>query len=298
MDYIFKNISECIMCGSSSYKVLGKRLNKSQGHFPSNKLGVTTTVVKCRSCGLIYSNPMPIPNDFNDHYGVPPEQYWNDKYFEVDPSYFKGEIEWLEKLKPTVSGMKSLDIGAGIGKQMVALSRYGFESYGLEPSEPFYNRAIERMDIQKSRLQNTTIEKAIYEENLFDFISFGVVLEHLYDPAMAIAKALSWLKPGGLIHIEVPSANWLISRIVNLSYQFRGMDYVSNISPMHAPYHLYEFTLDSFHKNSLQKNYKLVDSGYYVCKTFLPKIVDPVIKKVMQKTDTGMQLVVWLSKNK
>jgi len=34
--------------------------------------------------------------------------------------------------------MKSLDIGAGIGKQMIALSKSGFETYGLEPSKQHF----------------------------------------------------------------------------------------------------------------------------------------------------------------
>ena len=40
-----------------------------------------------------------------------------------------------------------LDIGAGIGKQMIALAKVGFATYGLEPSEPFYHRAIEKMGV-------------------------------------------------------------------------------------------------------------------------------------------------------
>ena len=55
----------------------------------------------------------------------------------------------------------------------------------------------------------------------FDFISFGAVLEHLYDPDFAISRALQWLKPDGLIHLEVPSANWLVRRSVNAYFRLR-----------------------------------------------------------------------------
>jgi 2-polyprenyl-3-methyl-5-hydroxy-6-metoxy-1,4-benzoquinol methylase len=44
----------------------------------------------------------------------------------------------------------------------------------------------------------------IFPEAHFDFITFGAVLEHLYDPSMSIHKAMSWLKPSGIMHIEVP----------------------------------------------------------------------------------------------
>src|SRR5688572_21920223 len=98
--YTFNYISNCNMCGSSTdnHKILGKRLNRSQGKHPTNKIGITTTICKCNVCGLIYSNPQPIPFDLQDHYGIPPEEYWNKDYFSIDETYFKNEIEKLKKL--------------------------------------------------------------------------------------------------------------------------------------------------------------------------------------------------------
>ena len=105
------------MCGAdtSTHKVLGKRLNKSQGKNPKRKLGITTTVCECTNCGLIYSNPQPIPFDIQDHYGVFPEEYWKESYFELNDNYFQGEISRLKQLMDFNPGMKSLDIGAGLG---------------------------------------------------------------------------------------------------------------------------------------------------------------------------------------
>lgn len=297
--YKIKYIENCDMCGATkdNFRVLGKRLNTSQGINPSKKIGITTTVCRCNNCNLIFANPLPVPKNISDHYGIPPENYWTENYFKIDPAYFKGEIEWMKSLIPLEKGMKSLDIGAGIGKQMIALERVGFDTYGFEPSEPFYKRAIEKMGIPQNKLQLTSIEEAEYENDFFDFISFGAVLEHLYFPSDAIQKALKWLKPGGLIHIEVPSSKWLTNRILNKFYQLRGSDYVTNISPMHAPFHLTEFSLDSFAKNAQLNNYKIKDYGYYVCDTYLPKILDPILKPYMQRTNSGMQLCVWLEKS-
>ena len=267
--YSIKYIHVCNMCGATeeSFSVLGKRLNKSQGKNPAKKTGLTTTVCKCNNCGLVFANPLPIPENINDHYGVPPETYWKDEYFKVDENYFITEIEWLKKLMDIKPGMKSLDIGAGIGKQMIALEKIGFDAYGLEPSIPFHERAISKMNIRPDKLKLTSIEAAEYDHDYFDFISFGVVLEHLYDPSDAIKKALKWLKPGGLIHVEVPSSKWLINRVVNFAYKIKGLDYVGNISPMHTPFHLYEFTVDSFKENSKRNNYKIKDYCHYVCQT-------------------------------
>lgn len=177
------------------------------------------------------------------------------------------------------------------------MSKVGFETYGFEPSEQFYERAISKMGINPDRLQLGMIEKTEYPENYFDFISFGAVLEHLYDPSDSILKAMKWLKPNGIIHIEVPSSDWLIAKIINLYYKLRGTDYVSNLSPMHEPFHLHEFGLKSFQEHGRQHGYELVSYEYYVCLTYMPKFIDYILKPYMKKTNTGMQLCVWLKKN-
>lgn len=296
--YYFNYIENCNMCGSdtSSHKILGKRLNTSQGKNPLKKIGITTSIAKCTDCNLIYTNPLPIPFDIQDHYGVPPENYWKESYFTYDPNYFQPEIKQLRELLTIKPGMKSLDIGAGLGKAMIALEKAGFDTYGFEPSKSFHERAISKMGIDPEKLQLGVIEVMEYAENHFDFISFGAVLEHLYDPSGSIEKALKWLKPGGIIHIEVPSSDWLVNKLINTFYKITRGDYVGNLSPMHDPYHLYEFSLKCFLKHSQTHGYDIAKHEYFVCETFLPKILDVIIKPYMKMTKTGMQLTVWLRK--
>lgn len=298
MKYQFLNIEKCNMCEApaSSFKTLGKRLNKSQGFNPKNKIGITTTIQQCTNCKLIFANPLPIPASLQDHYGMPPESYWTESYFHIDENYFAGVLEWIKSIKNFDKNAKALDIGAGIGKSMIALERAGFKAYGIEPSNPFYERATGIMNIDRDKIKNLPIEEAQFKENDFDFITFGAVLEHLYNPSEALDKAIKWLKPGGLIQLEVPSSDWLTNKIVNRVYKLRGMDYVSNLSPMHEPFHLYEFSLQSFIENSEKHGYEIADYKYYVCDTYLPKAMDFILKPYMRRTNKGMQLAVLLRK--
>ena len=298
LQYKFNYIEKCNMCGSSTskHKILGKRLNQPQGKNPRNKQGITTTVCKCTACDLIYANPQPIPFDIQDHYGIPPEIYWTKEYNVIHDNYHLPEIKILKKLIDFKEGMKSLDIGAGVGKLMVALSRVGFDAYGIEPSISFYEKAIELNKISINKLKLAMIENADYPENYFDHISFATVLEHVYDPSDSIIRAMKWLKPNGIMYIEIPSSAWLVSKIINLYYFVTGTDYVGNISPMHAPFHLYEFGLNSFKEHSKSNNYEIAHHEYYVCDTYMPKIVDYIIKPYMKRTNKGMILSVWLRK--
>ena len=299
INYIFKSVTNCNMCNhqSTTHKILGQRLNQSQGLHPKKKTGITTTIVKCSNCDLIYSNPQPIPENLQDHYGIPPEDYWKPKYFNIDPTYFSVQIQKAKELINFQQGMKALDIGAGIGKGMISLANAGFDTYGFEPSQTFRQKAIEEMKINPDKIKLGGIEDVDFPENSFEFISFGAVLEHLYDPNESIKKAIHWLKPNGIIHIEVPSSKYLITKLFNLYYKIIGSNYVSNLSPMHEPYHLYEFGLKSFKENGELLNYKIADYEYSVASIYhIPKVFQPILKWYMKKTNTGMQITVWLKK--
>ncbi len=286
------------MCGSDAgtHEILGKRLNRSQGKNPRNKIGISTTVVKCGQCGLVYANPLPIPADIQDHYGVLPEEYWNAEYFKEHDDYFRQEILTLKTLYSFKEGDKALDIGAGIGKCMKALSKAGFDVFGIEPSRQFYEAAISRGNIDPTRLTQDSIENAGFPTDFFDFVTFGAVLEHLYDPAESIRKTMQWVKTGGILQIEVPSSDWLVSKVLNTFYRIQGLDYVTNISPMHEPYHLYEFSLKTFQKYAEQNSYEIAYHQYYVCETYLPAAMDWILIPYMKATNRGMQLCVWLRK--
>ena len=297
--YSFNYIDTCNMCGSKAdkHKILGQRLNQSQGFNPKSKIGISTTVMKCTTCNLIFSNPQPVPFDIQDHYGVTPENYWRPEYFIVDKEYFGHQIKTTKDLSQFKDGMKALDIGAGLGKCMIALTNAGYDVYGFEPSVPFHQKAVEKMNIPVEKLKLGMIEEVDYPENNFEFITFGAVLEHLYDPAAAIKKAMKWLKPGGLLHIEVPSSKYLIPKMFNFYFRLRGTNYVNNISPMHRPFHLYEFGIDSFKFHSDLNNYEIAHEEYYVCDVyFIPKLFHGILKWYMGKTNKGMQLAVWLRK--
>lgn len=233
-----------------------------------------------------------------DHYGIPPDDYWVESYFRNDSNYFAEELRKAKELINFHVGMRALDIGAGLGKCMIALSSAGFDVEGFEPSVTFREKAIERMGISPDKLKLGMIEEVDFPSEYFDFITFGAVLEHLYDPSKAISKALKWIKKDGVIQIEVPSSDWLISKLVNFFYKITGTNYVTNISPMHEPYHLYEFTLQSFLENGKVNNYQVISYEYAVCSlVHIPRFLHPLFRWYMHKTNTGMQLTVWLKRS-
>lgn len=288
------------MCGAESkdQTYFGRRLDSRQGLFPKRKGGISLSIFRCRSCGLLYPNPMPIPGNIGEHYDVAPEEYWPESYLKIEPNILAGEIQTFRM----IAGREpeeccALDVGAGIGKGMRALENAGFEVFGIEPSNSFRKAAISRMKIQEDRLQLAAIETAKFEDHTFDFINFGAILEHVADPASALTKAMPWLKPSGLIYVEVPSSAFLLSRLVRLFYRLTlAGDFVINTCPMHPPYHLYEFSLRSFQRHGIRSGYRIAHHSFSPCASYMPKILIRPFNAVMKWTKTGMQLGVWLQK--
>ena len=294
MGYEFQQVSACDMCGSTEFRTLGLRLDSSQGLNPRRAGRIGIPIKQCQ-CGLIFADPTPIPNSISDHYGIPPEDYWVPSHFVVPPDYFADEIATAKRLLNFTSGMTALDIGVGVGRITTALTRAGFDTWGIEPSAPFRDKAISVLGIDEDRIRHSAMEETLFPEASFDLITFGAVLEHLHSPNKALERALRWLKPNGIIHAEVPSSRWLISTLVNSYYRMRGTDFVTNLSPMHAPFHLYEFSLEAFERNGRRLGYAVADHKFMVCEVYhVPKLLHPVMRWLMNHSDRGMQLTVYL----
>ncbi len=238
---------------------------------------------------------MPVPAVIDQHYDTPPEDYWTEEYLECGSGWFEPIIaEFRRRWRDTGRPPKALDVGAGIGHCMLELQNAGFDTWGIEPGESFRNAALQR-DISGERLLDATIESADLPNGEFDFISMGAVVEHLLDPAGALQRAMTWLAPGGLIWLEVPSSDWLMARTLNLVYRLQGLDFITNTSPMHAPFHLYEFTRRSFDAHGQRAGYRIVGSSVQVCDTFMPSTLRTAARKLMEATGTGMVLDLWLA---
>lgn len=296
--YTFVPVAECDMCGDppSEFRTLGLRLNRSQGLNPRAATGIAVSVRKCGRCGLVFADPQPIPTSFESHYDEP-DDYWSADYFEEDSDYFVVEIATAKRLLGFHPGMRALDVGAGIGKAMRAMTAAGFDVWGFEPSAAFRKVGVERTGIPDDRIALSAIEDASYDREQFDFVSFGAVLEHLRSPGAALERAMDWLKPGGVVQLEVPSARWLIARLVNRYYRLLGTSFVTNVSPMHRPFHLYEFEFRCFELHGLRTGYEVAEHRTMVCSIpHAPRLLHGLLRLLMTRTHTGMQLSVYLRK--
>jgi SAM-dependent methyltransferase len=277
---------------AAGFKVLGIRLNRSQGRNPRNVRGAGVTIVRCRECGLIFPDPQPVPGSILDHYDIPSEDYWQDERIGgIPPASLGAHYRSLKSLLPERDTYKALDVGVGLGISTRALMDAGFEVDGIEPSPQFHRSAIANLGLPPERLHNIALEAAEFPEQSFDFVNFSAVLEHVYDPAEALRRCHKWLRPGGLVTCEVPSSDWLIARLINVFFRLNGTSYVTHVSPMHMPFHLYEFTPESFRRAGQRLGYEIARLEFEVCSVdMMPRPARALLRAIMARTKTGMQL--------
>ena len=95
-----------------------------------------------------------------------------------------------------------LDVGAGRGRFVAAARAAGYDAAGIEPSDRGVRAARAAYDVE---LTHATIDGAGVAPGSYDAVTLWHVLEHLDDPAAALARVVSWLRPGGVLLVGVPN---------------------------------------------------------------------------------------------
>ena len=67
LTYNFYPVARCDMCGADAgnFRVMGLRLNHSQGVKPRRAAGIAVSVKKCRTCELVFADPQLTPDTFD-----------------------------------------------------------------------------------------------------------------------------------------------------------------------------------------------------------------------------------------
>ncbi len=203
---------ECPYCDSADYS----DIYKERGNIG---------VVKCRSCGLIYTNPM---------VKAPEKNYWGEekKYYEEarlifngrarhhrDPNYLQ-DIKIIEKAKPEGN---FLDIGTNMGFFLRHARNRKWEVYGVEPSPALSGMARKYFGLN---VKTAYLEEAGFKDSFFDIITMTDVFEHIAVPRRMLSQVRGLLKEGGILFIKVPNASYslLKLRLAKLSGRLKDYD--------------------------------------------------------------------------
>ncbi len=190
----------CELCGNARVESAGTH----------DREGAPLRVVLCPDCGLVWNDPRPDPRALMEYYR---EEYRRDYKNTLQPRprhtvrAARVASHRCRELVPFLRPEDSLlDLGAGGGEMVYVLRRLGFPARGIEPNEGYARFARERLGVP---VESGTWQEAGLPAGSVGAVTLFHVLEHLDGPLRAIGLIREWLRPGGLLWIEVPNVESL-----------------------------------------------------------------------------------------
>jgi 2-polyprenyl-3-methyl-5-hydroxy-6-metoxy-1,4-benzoquinol methylase len=167
------------------------------------------TIVQCRRCGLVYTDPRPNGHDIVETYqAVEDPLYLEERGGRV--LTFEHHLKPLERLAGAPQGRPLLDVGCYTGVFVEIAARHGWEAWGVEPSR----WAVEQGLAQGLRVVQGTLDTADLPEAYFDVVTLWDVIEHLTDPYGALRQVYRLLKPDGWVVVHTIDIDSLFARLM------------------------------------------------------------------------------------
>jgi len=257
---------DCPLCIDEGARLLGRR----GGNAHRLQLGTASLIYRCRGCGLVFPNPMPVPAKVSEHY-ADAEKYFAEHSYDGKVAAYDKVLASIEELG--VQRGRLLDIGAGRGEMLKAANARGWAAIGLEPSRDFAKcaRQYSGAEVVEARLEDRPFEK-----DSFDAVILGAVLEHVFNPVALLAEINRTLRSGGILWLDVPNEAGWFYRLGNLYQRLRGRDWVVNLSPTFPPYHVFGFSPRSLRKLLAVTGFRLIRLKTYATPAVIQTHDSPV----------------------
>jgi ubiquinone/menaquinone biosynthesis C-methylase UbiE len=111
------------------------------------------------------------------------------------------------------AGKRILEIGSGYGITLISWTRnFGLDVTGTEPEGEGFADTIE-VSRQLCQVNGIPLDRIVIAEGealpfadaSFDIVYSSNVIEHCKDPGKVLSEAIRVLKPGGILHFEMPN---------------------------------------------------------------------------------------------
>jgi SAM-dependent methyltransferase len=130
----------------------------------------------------------------------------------LDPNKCLEQAGFIQHYE-SLSGKRVLEIGSGYGTALAVFSKvFGADAYGIEPDGEGFASSLAASrhllaanGIDPGRVLGGVGERLPFPDASFDLVHSCNVLEHTQDPGQVLREAVRVLRPGGLLHFEIPN---------------------------------------------------------------------------------------------
>jgi SAM-dependent methyltransferase len=198
----------CVVCGAAALqahlRVAGSA--GSEGLVPTTtRFGVALSdIVRCPRCGHMQLAEFPREEQLSEAY----EAASSDDYAAEEAGQRATAAALLDRIEGHTARGRLLDVGCWLGFLLAEARERGWTGLGLEPSEFAAGWARERLglDVRTAGLEE------IPEVERFDAVVMADVIEHLLDPAAALARVRGAMAGSGVLALALPDAGSALAR--------------------------------------------------------------------------------------
>jgi SAM-dependent methyltransferase len=168
-------------------------------------------IVRCRDCGHMQLRPMPEAATLSGAYaGAESEDYVEEEAGQRETA--RRTLDRIARRLPAPADPPALlDLGCWVGFLLAEARDRGWRATGVEPSAFASRYARERLGLD---VVTADLFAAELPPHAYDVVTLGDVIEHLVDPAAALARIESLLVPGGLLWLALPDAGSAVARLL------------------------------------------------------------------------------------
>jgi SAM-dependent methyltransferase len=243
-----ETVSKCLNCNSTNIKFYVK--------VPDRHYGIpgVFNIDTCKDCRLVFLNPL-----FNDDEAK--KFYSEDDYYAYHepfalPTTKNSLFQRIKNFLPfkfSTSEIefnkvgRMLDIGCGNGWVLYQYKAKGWAVSGVEPSKA----AADIGNKEDLGIKNSTLLRANFSKEEFDFIRSNHSFEHIYNPNEVLEEIHRILKPDGKLLIGIPNFAGINSKIAKKYWYYLG-----------APVHPFNYSTSNIKQLLTKHGFKVTRVKY------------------------------------
>lgn len=200
---INKHNIQCPVCGTNEVRLI----QKFRGKHPAY---LNMELACCNVCEMVFASPMPgkkVLDEYNasffqinPHAGQPEDVFATAFYTGITRLRVAHIDQYIQKRNISINSVLELGPGPGFFAETWIRKHLGTKYFAIETDQTCHE------SLRKKGV--TIVDSSIKNEEKVDMVVMSHVLEHVTEPLAFISDAVTNLKSGGLLFIEVPCRDW------------------------------------------------------------------------------------------